>query len=49
MIEMMMLGLVAYRVGHKVKYNGDAGQVTDCPEAQALLARTYRDGWVLNG
>ncbi len=49
MIEMMLLGLVAYRVGKKIAYDGAAGAVTDCPEAQALLSRKYRDGWVLNG
>ncbi len=49
MIEMMMLGLVAYRVGRKIAYNGEDGRVTDCPEADALLKRTYRQGWTLNG
>ena len=49
MIEMMLLGLVAYRVGKKIKYDGGAGQVTDNPEANELLARTYRSGWTLNG
>jgi predicted dehydrogenase len=49
MIETMLLGLVAYRVGKKIKYDGIAGQVTDSPEANQLLARTYRDGWTLNG
>lgn len=49
MIETMLLGLVAYRVGKKIKYDGAAGKVTDCPEADALLRRKYRDGWVLNG
>lgn len=49
MIEMMMLGLVAYRVGKKIKYDGATGKVTDCPEANELLSRKYRDGWTLNG
>jgi hypothetical protein len=49
MIEMMLLGLVAYRVGRKIKYDGAAGRVTDCPEANELLRHTYRDGWTLNG
>ena len=49
MIEMMLLGLVAYRVGKKIKYDGAAGTVTDSPEAQALLSRKYREGWTLNG
>jgi predicted dehydrogenase len=49
MIEMMLLGLVAYRVGKKIKYDGTAGRVTDCAEANELLRHTYRDGWTLNG
>jgi hypothetical protein len=49
MIETMLLGLVAYRVGKKIKYDGATGQVTDCPEANQLLTRTYRPGWTLNG
>ena len=48
LIEQMLLGLVAYRVGKKIKYDGKAGK-TDSPEADALLARKYRDGWTLNG
>ena len=48
LIEQMLLGLVAYRVGKKVSYDGVKG-VTDSPEANALLRRTYREGWTLNG
>jgi predicted dehydrogenase len=49
MIEQLLLGLVAYRVGKKLSYDGAKGQVTDNPEANALLRRTYRPGWTLNG
>ena len=49
MIEMMLLGLVAYRVGKKIKYDGATGQSTDCPEANQYLSHTYRKGWTLNG
>ncbi len=49
MIEQMLLGLVAYRVGKKINYDGATGQVTNCPEANDLLARKYRAGWTLNG
>jgi len=49
MIEQMLLGLVAYRVGKKLNYDGAAGKVTNCPEANALLRRSYRAGWPLNG
>ena len=37
MIEQMLLGLVAYRVGKKLDYDGAAGRVTNCPEANELL------------
>ena len=49
MIEQMILGLVAYRVGQRIEYDGAAGRVTNSPEANALLSRKYRDGWTLNG
>lgn len=48
-IEMMLLGLVAYRVGEKLSYDGAAGRVTNNAEGDALLSKQYRDGWVLNG
>ncbi len=49
MIEMMMLGLVAYRAGKKIRYDGTHGRVTDVAEANNWLRRTYRPGWALNG
>jgi predicted dehydrogenase len=48
MIELMLLGLVAYRAGKKIKYDGATG-VTDSAEANEFLKRTYREGWTLNG
>jgi len=49
MIEMMLLGLVAYRVGQKIAYDPASGHVTNNQEADQLLRRQYRDGWTLNG
>ena len=49
MIEQMCLGLVAYRVGKKLDYDGKVGRVTNSAEADALLKREYRAGWTLNG
>ena len=49
LIEMMLLGLVAYRVGKKLKYDGATGRVTNNDEANGLLSRKYREGWTLNG
>ena len=48
-IEQMLLGLVAYRVGKKINYDGKTGRVTNNSEANALLSRKYRPGWTLNG
>jgi predicted dehydrogenase len=49
MSEMMMLGLVAYRAGRKISYDGASGKVSDCPDANQYLSRKYREGWTLNG
>jgi hypothetical protein len=49
MTEMLMLGLVAYRVKKKITYDGAVGRVTDCEEANPLLRRNYREGWPLEG
>jgi predicted dehydrogenase len=49
MIEQMLLGLVAYRVGKKLEYDGQSGKVTNVPEANQYLSRTRREGWPING
>ena len=49
MIEMMMLGLVAYRAGKAVDYDPAKGQVTNDKNANDLIRRDYRRGWRLNG
>ncbi len=49
MMEQMMLGLVAYRVGKKLEYDGEKGYVKNSAKANDLLKRTYREGWTLNG
>ena len=48
MIEQMLLGLVAYRVGKKVEYDGAAGRITNDVAANELLSRKYRKGWNLD-
>ena len=45
----MLLGHVAYRVGEKIEYDGASGRVTNHNGANALLSRTYRPGWRLDG
>ncbi|MCF7668822.1 MAG: Gfo/Idh/MocA family oxidoreductase [Verrucomicrobia bacterium] len=49
LIEMMLLGLVAYRVGKKLDYDPVKGQVTNSAEGNDLLTDNYRQGWTLNG
>ena len=49
MIEQLLLGLVAYRHGSKIEYDGATGRVTNSEEANKLLSRPYRDGWSLEG
>jgi len=49
MIENLLLGLVAFRVGKKIEYDGIGGRITNSEEGNALLSRKYRDGWTLNG
>jgi hypothetical protein len=49
MIEQMLLGLVAHRMGKRLEYDGAAGRVTNSAEANDYLKRTYRANWTLNG
>ena len=49
MIEQMLLGLVAYRVGKKIQYDPKTGTSPDCPEANALMTKQYREGWTMDG
>jgi len=48
-MEMMMLGLAAYRAGEKLEYDGAAGRITNNEAANELLKRSYRPGWDLIG
>ncbi len=49
MIEMMLLGLAAYRAGKALEYDGANGRVTNDAGADKFLRRDYRKGWTLNG
>jgi len=49
MIEQMLLGLVAHRAGKRLEYDGASGRVTNAPEANEYLKRSYRPNWTLNG
>ncbi len=48
-IETMLLGLVAYRAGKKIDYDGAKGQVKGNHKANALLTKEYRKGWTIEG
>lgn len=48
LIENNLLGNVAFRTGKKLIWDGDKGQCTNSPEANALLTKTYRTGWELS-
>jgi len=45
--EIMLLGLVALRTGQgrKIRWDGEAGRVTNVEEANQYLTREYRPGW----
>lgn len=47
--ETMLLGIVALRTGQgkMIHYDGEAGRVTNIPEANQYLQREYRKGWTL--
>ncbi len=49
LIEEMLLGLVAYRAGEKIAYDGKTGRIPDNSKAEAFLKKEYRKGWTLNG
>ena len=45
LIEHNLLGNVAHRAGKKLVWDAAAMNCTNAPEANALLTKTYRDGW----
>ena len=45
--ETVLLGNVAYRVGKKLDWDGEAMKVTNAPEAMQLVRPEYREGWSL--
>ncbi len=44
--EMILAGVVAYRVGKRLEWDGPAMRATNCPEAEALIHPPQRDGWI---
>jgi hypothetical protein len=42
-----LLGVVALNAGKKIHYDGANMRITDVPDSDALLKRSYRAGWEL--
>ena len=40
-----LLGMLSYKLGRSVKWDGENCQILDDPEAQAMLKREYRGEW----
>jgi predicted dehydrogenase len=45
--ETMILGIVALKADQPIEWDGVAGRVTNAPDANQYLTRTYRKGWEL--
>ncbi|MCA9082849.1 MAG: Gfo/Idh/MocA family oxidoreductase [Planctomycetaceae bacterium] len=43
--ETVLLGNVAYRTGKALTWDAAALKATNCPEADAFIAKQYRSGW----
>jgi len=43
--ETVLLGIVAYRSGKKLDYDGSTGRITNTTDANQYLTREYRKGW----
>jgi len=48
MMEMMYLGLAAYRAGKKVEFDAASGRITNDEAANQFLTREYREGWPID-
>lgn len=45
--ETILLGNIALRVDKKLRWDAASGRFANAPEADALMTRTYREGWAL--
>jgi predicted dehydrogenase len=45
--EIMLLGVAALNAGRKIEYDGASMKITNVPDSDSLLKRTYRAGWAL--
>jgi hypothetical protein len=44
---LVLLGCVALRTGRKLEWDSKQFKVTNDPEANALITKSYRKGWEL--
>jgi predicted dehydrogenase len=49
LIEHNLLALVACRAGRKLDWDAANLKAKGCPEADAFIRKTYREGWTLSG
>ncbi len=49
LVETMLLGIVALRTGQgkRIDFDGEAGKITNVPEANQYLRREPRKGWII--
>jgi len=47
LIENLLLGIVACRVGKKLEWDHENLKATNCPEADKFIRKQYRQGWRL--
>ena len=45
--ETMILGIVALKAERAIEWDGEAGRITNIPDANQYLTREYRKGWAL--
>ncbi|HEX8523334.1 MAG TPA: Gfo/Idh/MocA family oxidoreductase [Tepidisphaeraceae bacterium] len=45
--EISLLGIIAYRTGKEIEWDGEAGKVLNVPEAEKYLGYEFREGWSL--
>ena len=46
--EIILLGVVAMRVGKKLEWDGPGMQAKNAPEAAKFVRRGYREGWTVS-
>ena len=44
--NLSLLGMLSYKIGRSIVWDGDKEECIGDPEANKLLTRKYRDGWV---